>query len=86
MPAARTAVTALTALTVVHGCHTIVALAAYEYRIGVVTHDGSGTVDMLNTVVPLGTLSVAMFCLVLLTLLAAAAAVGNWMVQTWRGG
>ncbi|MET8833570.1 hypothetical protein ABZV78_06615 [Micromonospora sp. NPDC004540] len=84
MPAARTAVTALVALTVVDVFHTIVALAAYEHRIGVVTHDGSGTVDMLNTIVPLRELSSAMFWLLLLTLLAAWAGVANWVIRTRR--
>jgi len=82
MPAARTAVTALVAVTVVDVFHTIVALAVYEHRIGVVTHDGSGTVDMLNTIVPLRELSSAMFWLLLITLLAAVAGVANWAIRT----
>ncbi|WP_328421671.1 hypothetical protein OG470_06275 [Micromonospora sp. NBC_00389] len=86
MPGARTAVTALVALTIVDVFHTNVALAAYEYehRIGVVTHEGSGTVDMLNTIVPLRELPAAMFCLLLLTLLTAWAGVANWFIQTRR--
>ncbi|MEO3773406.1 hypothetical protein [Micromonospora sp. B9E7] len=81
MPGARTAVTALVAVTVVDVFHTIVALAAYEHRIGVVTHDGSGTVDMLDTIVPLRDLSAATFCLLLLTLLTAWASVANWAIR-----
>ncbi|MBQ0892699.1 hypothetical protein KBX37_06200 [Micromonospora sp. U56] len=86
MPGARTAVTALVALTVVDVFHTIVALAAYEHRIGVVTHDGSGAVDMLDTIVPLRELSAAMFCLLLLTLLTAWAGVANWAIRARRTG
>ncbi|SCG55738.1 hypothetical protein GA0070609_3078 [Micromonospora echinaurantiaca] len=86
MPGARTAVTALVALTVVDVFHTIVVLAAYEHRIGVVTHDGSGTVDMLDTVVPLRELSAAMSCLLFLTLLTAWAGVANWVILARRTG
>ncbi|MCM0674788.1 hypothetical protein NCC78_08810 [Micromonospora phytophila] len=86
MPGARTAVTALVALTVVDVFHTIVALAAYEHRIGVVTHDGSGTVDMLDTIVPLRELSAAMFCLLFLTLLTAWSGVANWVIRARRTG
>ncbi|MBQ0904482.1 hypothetical protein [Micromonospora sp. U21] len=82
MPAARTAVTALVALTIVDVLHTMVALALYEHRIGVVTHDGSGTVEMLDIIVPLRELSAAMFCLLLLTLLTAWAGVANWFTRT----
>ncbi|MEU5950438.1 hypothetical protein ABZ793_33535 [Micromonospora sp. NPDC047465] len=84
MPAARTAVAVLVALTVVDVFHTMVALAVYEHRIGVVTHDGSGAVDILDTVVPLRELSSAMFWLLLLTLLAAVVGVANWFVRTRR--
>ncbi|MFI7517337.1 hypothetical protein ACIBVK_27950 [Micromonospora echinofusca] len=86
MPAARTAVTALVAVTVVDVFHTVVALAVYEHRIGVVTHDGSGVVDMLDTIVPLRELSAAMFCLLLLTLLTAWAGVASWVIRTRRTG
>jgi hypothetical protein len=86
MPGARTAVTALVALTVVDVFHTIVALAAYEYEIGVVTHDGSGTVEMLDTIVPLRELSAAMFCLLFLTLLTAWAGAANWVIRARRTG
>ncbi|RKR90368.1 hypothetical protein BDK92_4740 [Micromonospora pisi] len=84
MSAARTAVVTLLTLTVIDVLHTIVALAAYEHRIGVVTHDGSGTVDMLNTIVPLRELSSAMFWLLLLTLIAGVAGVANWVIRTRR--
>ncbi|MFF5217954.1 hypothetical protein [Micromonospora sp. NPDC000442] len=86
MPATRTAVTALVVLTVVDVIYTIVALAAYEHGIGVVTHDGSGSVEMLNTIVPLGKLSSAMFWLLLLALLAAWASVAKWIIRTRRTG
>jgi hypothetical protein len=86
VPASRTAVTALVALTVVDVFHTIVALAAYEHRVGVVTHDGSGTVDMLDTIVSLRELSAATFWLLLLMLLAAVAGVANWVIRTRRTG
>ncbi|MET8265747.1 hypothetical protein ABZU92_17350 [Micromonospora arida] len=86
MPGARTAVTASVALTIVDVAHTIVALAAYEHRIGVVTHDGSGLVEMLNTIVPLRELSTATFCLLLLTLLTAWASVAHWVIRARRAG
>ncbi|MET8090211.1 hypothetical protein [Micromonospora sp. NPDC005220] len=86
MPGARTAVTALVTLTIVDVFHTIVALAAYEHRIGVVTHDGSGTADMLNAIVPLRELSAVMLCLLLLTPLTAWAGVANWVTRARNSG
>ncbi len=82
MPAARLAMTALVALTVVDSFHTIIAIAAYEHRITVVTHDGSGMAELLNTIVPLRELSPAMTRLQLLTVLATVAAVTNWIIRT----
>jgi len=86
VPAARVAVSALVALAVADVFHTVVVLAAYEHRIGVATHDGSGTVEMLNTIMPLRELSPALFWLLLLTLLAAVAGVVNWVIQIQRAG
>ncbi len=74
--------TALVALTVVDSFHTIIAIAAYEHRITVVTHDGSGMAELLNTIVPLRELSPAMTRLQLLTVLATVAAVTNWIIRT----
>ncbi|MEU2615335.1 hypothetical protein ABZ570_27720 [Micromonospora sp. NPDC007271] len=86
MLAARTAVRALVVLAVVDVFYTIVALAAYEHRVGVVTHDGSGTVEMVNSLVPLRELSSAMLWLLLLTLVAAVAGVVNWGIRSRRTG
>ncbi|WP_189050642.1 hypothetical protein [Micromonospora sonchi] len=44
------------------------------------THDGSGTVEMLNTIVPLRELSIAMFWLLFLALLAGIAAVAGVVI------
>ncbi|WP_228532067.1 hypothetical protein [Micromonospora sp. ANENR4] len=53
MSARRAALSALVALIAVHiGC-TLVALAAYSHRIGLVTHDGSGfLVELLDAGAP----------------------------------
>ncbi|MCX5115689.1 hypothetical protein OG992_00765 [Micromonospora sp. NBC_00362] len=84
MPSSRLAVTALVALTVVDVTHTLVALGAYERRVGGVTHDGSGIVEILDSIVSLRELSTATFCLLILTLLTASASVANWFIQTRR--
>jgi len=84
MPAARTAVRALVALAVVDVFCTLVALAVFEHRIGVVTHDPAGAADLLNTIVPLRELSSVMLWLLPLTLLAAVAGIVNWVIQSRR--
>ncbi|MER7586219.1 hypothetical protein ABTW72_01595 [Micromonospora sp. NPDC127501] len=84
MPHSRTVVAALVALTVVDVTHTLVALGAYERRVGVVTHDGSAIVEIFDGVVPLRELSTATFCLLLLALLTAWASVANWVIQARR--
>ena len=86
MPAARIAVPALVVLTVVDVFYTIVAVAVYEHRIGVVTHDGSAMADMLNAIVPLRDLSSAMFWPLLVSLLAAVGGVANWVIRTRYSG
>ncbi|MCT2280284.1 hypothetical protein [Micromonospora chalcea] len=82
MSARRVALSALVALIAVHiGC-TLVALAAYSYRIGLVTHDGSGfLVELLNAVVPLRDLLPAMLWLLPVTLLVTFAALGRWAAR-----
>jgi hypothetical protein len=86
MPADRPAVTALVALVVVDVFHTIAAIALYQHRIGVVTHDGSAIVEMLDTIVPLRELSSVTAWLLFLTLLTTVAAVVFWLAQSRRTG
>ncbi|MFD6638756.1 hypothetical protein ACFWDK_23030 [Micromonospora chalcea] len=82
MSARRAALSALVALITVHiGC-TLVALAAYSHRIGLVTHDGSGfLVELLDAVVPLRDLLPAMLWLLPVTLLVTFAALGCWAAR-----
>ncbi|MEQ4299966.1 hypothetical protein ABNF97_01015 [Plantactinospora sp. B6F1] len=83
---ARGAVPALAALAVLDVLYAIVALAAYERRIGVVTHDGSGTVEMIDSLLGLDELRTATAWLVLLALLVAVATTANWAVRLRRAG
>ncbi|MBU8859824.1 MULTISPECIES: hypothetical protein [unclassified Micromonospora] len=82
MSARRVALSALIALICVHiGC-TVVALAAYSHRIGLVTHDGSGfLVELLDAVVTLRDLLPAVLWLLPLTLLVTFAALGRWAAR-----
>ncbi len=80
MAAARLAVTALFGVAGVDVLHTVVALAQYEYRIGVVTHDGSAFGDLLGGILPLRDLSPALAQLLVLALVAAVAATAVWRV------
>lgn len=82
MSARRVALSALVALIAVHfGC-TVVALAAYSHRIGLVTHDGSGfLVELLDAVVPLRDLLPAVLWLLPLTLLVTFATLGRWAAR-----
>lgn len=86
MAAARIAVTALVGVTVVDVLHTTVALALYQYRIGIVTHDGSGIGDLLGTVLPLRELSPVLAQLLLLTLVTAGGATAAWLVRIRDSG
>ncbi|MFF4937769.1 hypothetical protein [Micromonospora sp. NPDC000729] len=86
MSARRAALSALVALMTVHiGC-TLVALAAYSHRIGLVTHDGSGfLVELLDAVVPLRDLLPAVLWLLTVTLLVTFAALGGWAARRVTG-
>ncbi|MDO3685017.1 hypothetical protein [Micromonospora sp. C28ISP2-4] len=82
MSARRAALSALVALIAVHiGC-TLIALAAYSHRIGLVTHDGASfPVELLDAVVPLRDLLPAVLWLLPVTLLVTFAALGRWAVR-----
>lgn len=86
MSAARIAVTALVAVAVVDVFHTVVALALYQHRIDVVTHDGSLVVEVLDVIAPLRDVSPVLAQLLLLTLVAAVAAVATWIVRIRDSG
>ncbi|MEU8071880.1 hypothetical protein AB0B20_19205 [Micromonospora sp. NPDC049151] len=86
MSARRAALFALVALMTVYiGC-TLVALAAYSHRIGLVTHDGSGfLVELLDAVVPLRDLLPAVLWLLSATLLVTLVALGGWAARRVTG-